>query len=216
MTKTEAIKRITDWACSQVGVKESGNNSNKFALDMDVHHPNFYNGKKNGANWCAVFVHDGFVNVFGERNALQMLYLPKDKNINYGASCSWCATYYSRANALFNYPEIGDQILFGSIKEMNHTGIVVDVTKDKIKTVEGNAPDGVYLKTYNRYASGCLFGRPNWSVVDVEEKKSPWYLDELKKAVDLGITDGSRPDEPATRAESAIMALRAYKKAGEK
>ena len=37
----------------------------------------------------------------------------------------------------------------------------------------------------------------------------PWWASELAEAVDAGITDGSRPTESATRAEAAVMALRA-------
>ena len=35
------------------------------------------------------------------------------------------------------------------------------------------------------------------------------YQDALKEAIELGITDGSNPQKPATRAEVAVMALRA-------
>lgn len=35
-----------------------------------------------------------------------------------------------------------------------------------------------------------------------------WYAKELAEAVAAGITDGTRPDEPATRAEVAVMVLR--------
>ena len=38
--------------------------------------------------------------------------------------------------------------------------------------------------------------------------------EEYQEAIDLGITDGSRPNDPVTRLEAAIMALRAAK-AGE-
>lgn len=37
--------------------------------------------------------------------------------------------------------------------------------------------------------------------------------EEFKAAVSLGITDGTRPGDTATRAETAIMVLRAYRKA---
>ena len=40
-------------------------------------------------------------------------------------------------------------------------------------------------------------------------KHNMWYQDALKAAIELGITDGSDPQKPATRAEVAIMAMRA-------
>ena len=36
-----------------------------------------------------------------------------------------------------------------------------------------------------------------------------WYEKELAQAVAAGITDGTRPDDPCTRAEAAVMVLRA-------
>lgn len=38
-----------------------------------------------------------------------------------------------------------------------------------------------------------------------------WYEKELREAVAMGITDGTRPEDTATRAEAAIMVLRAVK-----
>lgn len=38
-----------------------------------------------------------------------------------------------------------------------------------------------------------------------------WAEAEYQEAIDLGITDGSRPNDPVTRLEAAIMALRAAK-----
>lgn len=45
----------------------------------------------------------------------------------------------------------------------------------------------------------------------VDAPAAKWYEKELAEAVAAGITDGSRPDEPATRAEVAVMVLRAMK-----
>lgn len=39
-----------------------------------------------------------------------------------------------------------------------------------------------------------------------------WYAKELAEAVVAGITDGTRPDDPATRAEVAVMVLRGVRK----
>lgn len=44
------------------------------------------------------------------------------------------------------------------------------------------------------------------------ESESAWYEKELAEAVAAGITDGTRPEEPATRAEVAVMVLRSMKK----
>lgn len=44
-----------------------------------------------------------------------------------------------------------------------------------------------------------------------EKPMEKWYEKELEEAVAMGITDGTRPEDTATRAEAAIMALRAVK-----
>ena len=38
-----------------------------------------------------------------------------------------------------------------------------------------------------------------------------WFVMEYQEAVDMGITDGTRPGDPATRVETAVMILRALK-----
>ena len=47
-------------------------------------------------------------------------------------------------------------------------------------------------------------------IPDKVEKKLP-YQEEYNLAVALGITDGTEPNKPATRAQVAIMAFRAAK-----
>ena len=45
-------------------------------------------------------------------------------------------------------------------------------------------------------------------IAEPNKKKLP-FKEEFNLAVALGITDGSRPDEAATRAQVAVMAMRA-------
>ena len=44
-----------------------------------------------------------------------------------------------------------------------------------------------------------------------EKPTEKWYTKELQEAVGMGITDGTRPEDACTRAEAAIMVLRAAK-----
>ena len=44
-----------------------------------------------------------------------------------------------------------------------------------------------------------------------EKPMEKWYTKELQEAVAMGITDGTRPEDACTRAEAAIMGLRAVK-----
>ena len=71
----------------------------------------------------------------------------------------------------------------------------------------------------NAVADACVqaimefFGDTAASVPEQPEEKpmEKWYEKELKEAVAMGITDGTRPEDTATRAEAAIMVLRAVK-----
>ena len=186
MTKNEAIAKVSAWFRAQVGYCEkrtnaqledktanAGNNNwNKYADYIDKNYPEFYNGRKNGYSWCDICVDCGFIQVFGYKNALKMLYQPERSA---GAGCKYSANYYRANNAFYNYPQVGDQVFFGDYGNEGHTGFVVEVNGDFIYTIEGNTSsgygvesngDGVYLKRYNiktQYIPG--YGRPNWSVV---------------------------------------------------
>lgn len=48
-------------------------------------------------------------------------------------------------------------------------------------------------------------------IINQEDKPMSDYEKEYAKAVELGITDGSRPDEPCTRRQCAVMVLRAVR-----
>lgn len=186
MNKNEAIAKLVNCAKNQVGYLEKrsnaylddktanagSNNWNKYARDIDNKYPNFYNGKKNGYSWCDIFVDWVFIECFGYKNALKLLYQPEKST---GAGCKYSANYYKAHNAFYRQPQVGDQVFFGDYGNEGHTGIVVAVNGNIITTVEGNTSggygvesngDGVYIKKYNistQYIPG--FGRPNWEVV---------------------------------------------------
>ena len=187
-----------------------GGKFNKYARDLDAL-GDFYNGRKNGYDWCDVFVDWCFVSTFGRDIAQKLLCQPD-------LSC-----------------EPGDQIFFGDSKSIWHTGIVVEVAGGFVHTVEGNAGDPSAVRAC-RYAVGGKtiqgYGRPDWSLVpegkeenDMSYEQWKEYMDryrqelaadhdrcwaekELAAAVAAGITDGERPHDFATREEAAIMAVR--------
>lgn len=186
MTRAQAIEKLIAHAKAEIGYKEKRTNSQldddtanagsgnwtKYARDIDQKYPNFYNGKKNGYAWCDIFVDWNFIDCFGYKNALAMLYQPE---YSCGAGCPNSANYYRRNNAFYSKPEIGDQIFFGNYGNEGHTGIVININGSIITTIEGNTSggsginangDGVYQKTYNlnqTYIPG--FGRPNWEAL---------------------------------------------------
>lgn len=152
-------------ANSQLGYHETGKNITKYADDFDNKYPNFYNTKKQGAEWCDMFYDWCLVTTFGEDTGRQMLYQPWKSA---GAGCKFSAEYYNNAKAFYKTnPQRGDQIFFYVSGAINHTGMVIDVNGDTITTIEGNCGDAVKQNTYKTSNSKIAgYGRPNWSLAD--------------------------------------------------
>ena len=172
-------------------------NFTKYARDLDAL-GDFYNGKKNGYDWCDVFVDWCFVQAFGKVTALKLLCTTIK---SCGAGCRYSADYYQNKKQFHtSKPQPGDQIFFGSGNTWQHTGLVVKVDSKYVYTVEGNTSgaSGVvangggvaekkYLLTYNRILG---YGRPDWSVVEATAAPSPAApkksVDEIAKEVLAG------------------------------
>lgn len=136
-------------------------NYTKYARDLDA--LGFYNGRKQGAAWCDVFVDWCFVQAYGKAAALAMTFQPTKAANNCGAGCRYSRNYYKAKGQLFNDPQPGDQIFFWSAdrSQVQHTGLVYKVTSSQVFTIEGNASDGVRRKVYSRaYSRLAGFGRP--------------------------------------------------------
>lgn len=164
MTKNEAVARLIEYAEAQLGYRADANQRNKYAEMLDAVQ-GFYNGRKNGYDWCDVFVDSCFVACFGASRGRLMVRQPE---WSLGAGCKYSARYYKQANALYNSPERGDQIFFGPEGD-DHTGIVYEVKQGKVTTIEGNAgayPGEVKKNTYNLNDSWIYaYGRPKWDEV---------------------------------------------------
>lgn len=177
MTKDEAIKKVVDVAMSQVGYLEKRNSDARYLDDFkanagkgnctkyhrDLDNPQYFNTKKMGAEWCAIFVHWVFWKNFGMSAAQKMLYCGAKSS---AAGCWLGARYFRNAGAFYKAPQVGDQIFFGKAEDEEHTGIVVKISGGRVYTVEGNADNAVREKNYkltDPYISG--YGRPKWDVV---------------------------------------------------
>lgn len=209
---------------------------NKYARDLDAL-GDFYNGKKNGYDWCDVFVDWCFVQTFGRELAQKLLCQP-DKSL--GAGTAYSLNYYKQSGRFFSAPQPGDQIFFGDSRSTWHTGLVVKVDGGYAHTVEGNAGNPSAVRS-GRYVLGGRtikgYGRPDWSLVPDEKEDdemltyeqwkeymeryrrelgalpaSDWAKNELSNAVSAGITDGTRPLDLVTREEAAAMAVRGQAK----
>ena len=178
MTVAEAKAKVTNWALSQVGYHEKASNSNldsftgnsgsanwnKYAADIDKRFPSYFNGSKNGYEWCTSMVSDDFLDNFGLEATHKMLYTPTR---SMAAGCVYAVQYFKAAGAYYSTPEVGDQwFAKDSGGDPCHTGIVVAVNGSQFTVVEGNKNNRVEKNVYN--VGGYTthgFGRPKWSVV---------------------------------------------------
>lgn len=143
------------------------NNWNKYANDIDTKYPDFYNGKKNGYDWCDVFVDWCFIQAYGRENAQRLLCQP---NHSLGAGCEYSYNYFKEKGQTGSAPKLGAQIFFG---DLDHTGIVVDFDSSTVWTVEGNTGadvNEVCRKKYSRNSSWIYgYGYPKFD----EETPTP-------------------------------------------
>lgn len=136
------------------------NNYTKYWRDM----ANLGLGNYQAQYWCACFVHWCFYKAFGLTTS-QKLLLQK-----FFISCATMANLAKKAGCLYSSPKVGDVILFyKSSSGYYHTGIVIKVTSDSIKTIEGNTSGGssvirngggVVEKTYKLSSLNAKFMRP--------------------------------------------------------
>ena len=196
------------------------NNYTKYARDLWQADPHFYQGPKQGYDWCAVFVDWCIYNACGwDSNYAQAV---KYYSGPYGAGCQYAAAYYKSAGAWFHDPEPGDQIFFGYNGNFQHTGLVEKVVDGVVYTIEGNSNDMVRRRSYSTYDTSILgYGRPKYDG-DKRPSENPfvdvpsdaWYADAVQWAYDNGITAGTdsthfSPEMPCTRAQVVQMLYKA-------
>lgn len=149
-------------------------NWTKYARDLAK--AGYYNGNKNGYEWCDVFVDWCFWKLCGESKS-EAEAMECQTGL-YGAGCVWSAKYYNDKGRLYkSNPKVGDQIFFkDSSGDACHTGIVYKVDSSYVYTIEGNTSGasgvianggGVCEKKYKlNYSRIYGYGRP---LFDVDE-----------------------------------------------
>lgn len=143
-------------------------NFTKYATVVDKTKIN--NGPKQGYAWCAIFVQYCFLQLTGSEDlARQVLRIPITKSL--AAGVDYFKNYFKSAGALFNKPQVGDIVFFGT----QHTGLVIACNDTYMTTIEGNtsnasgvvsngggvAQKGYYIGSSNNYT----YGRPNWDLI---------------------------------------------------
>jgi peptidoglycan hydrolase-like protein with peptidoglycan-binding domain len=176
MEYQEAAEKVIGIALAEVGYHEKASNSQldsktansgsgnytKYARDIDAI-GNFYNGKKQGYAWCDQFFDWCHIQAWGASMAMKVLCQPTKSD---GAGCVYSANYYKAANRWFTTPQAGDQAFFFVSGSINHTGMVVDVSGNKVSIVEGNYSDSVVRNTYTIGDSKIAgYGRPKFELL---------------------------------------------------
>lgn len=213
---------LDDFAANQIG------KFNKYARDLwEKADPHFFNGNKNGFDWCTSFVADCIYEAADHDSTAAQKALCYTGP--YGASCKYAVEYYKAAGRFWlrdkAAPKVGDQIFFGTAESIRHTGLVVEVGAGSITTVEGNSNLRVRKLIYATNNTNIYgYGRPIYDgdappedeMPFVDVKKSAWYYNDVLWAYENGITAGTdlthfSPDKPCTRAE-VVTFLHAYDK----
>lgn len=150
------------------------NNWTKYADYFDKKHPDFYNGKKNGFDWCDMFVDWCFVQAYGYETGRKLLCQPLHST---GAGCPYSAQFYKDKGQFVSRtstPRAGDQIFFYDGGTPYHTGLVYKVDGSYVYTIEGNTSSnsgvvpngGCVAKKKYILGSSCIYGygRPKYDI----------------------------------------------------
>ena len=170
-------KQLVKIAEAEIGYHEKASNSNldsKTAnsgkgnytkYSRDLHKAGYYNGNKQGFDWCDQFVDWCFLKLCGSKDKAEYLECQTGK---YGAGCGYSLIYYVAAGRFDRNPKVGDQIFFkynlnDTSYTADHTGIVVRVTDKLIETIEGNSGNEVKRKAYKRTDKTIVgYGHPRY------------------------------------------------------
>ena len=194
-------------------------NWTKYARDLWEANPHFYQGSKNGYEWCCVFV-DWCRYVAGGKDSLHAQKISFQTG-PYGAGCEFAAQYYKAAGAWYASPKPGDQIFFGNAAGAQHTGLVEKVENDKVFTIEDNSYNAVRRQSYALTDASILgYGRPAYdgdskpaAIPFVDVPDDAWYHDAVCWAYEKGLTVGTdrthfSPHNRCSRAELVQMLYR--------
>lgn len=132
----------------------------------DLYEAGYYNGNKNGYNYCAVFVDWCFYVAAGRNKEAALAVKPVSK---YGASVRYIAGMFPDDRIYKGECKPGDQVIFTDSKgTLSHTGLVASVSGDTFRTIEGNINNCVVQRDFavNDNTIDC-FIRPYYEDVDI-------------------------------------------------
>ena len=178
------IDRLIQTAVGELGYTESSTSTgrwNKYANDFDTKPgwTEWFNTKKNGADWCTIFHDWCYVKTFGFNKAVQMLF-NQDPYSSLRAGCAYLERLYSRNGRWGSTPKVGAQVVFG----VDHTGIVIAIRAGYVYTIEGQN----HISNPNNIQTGDVFYIPNTEVTEPEEPEDPEDPDVITYIVQEGDT----------------------------
>jgi hypothetical protein len=168
-----------DLAVSQIGYKEGKDNENKYAKYFDTPKKDggawqFFNTKKQHADWCSIFVHWVLCHVLGIEETRKALGEPSAKN-NCGAGVKYLYNYMKAKGLIIDVKDAqpADVIFLNTVKTCSHVGMV-EYVDSKIHTVEGNKSNKVGRGTYAKNSKSIYaIGRIDWSKFPDDVKPDP-------------------------------------------
>ena len=120
--------------------EKTANTSGKYTKYADeLFKAGYYNGNKNGFDWCCVFVDWCIFEACDKDKEAAELVKPVSV---YGAAVKFVRD--SMPGRYDKQPQVGDQIIFKNSKgEYYHTGLVERIENGKVYTIEGNVTGSV-------------------------------------------------------------------------
>lgn len=158
----------------QIGYKETGTNITKYARWFDVEAWQYFNTKKQGAEWCALLQIWAVAQaeILGKAESMKFLGFPAPKN-NCAAGCPYFWNYLVAKG--YNVGKTkgikGDVIFFNtSLGKCAHVGAIRREDSKYYYTIEGNSNNRVSEKKYLK-TSSSIFGVCHlpWEKYDKEE-----------------------------------------------
>ena len=148
-------EKILDLARSQLGYAEESGNRTKYSKYFDTEAWQWFNTKKQGTEWCAIFICWLFCQVMGTEAALVFLGCPSPKN-NCAAGVRYLWGYMKAKGYKVDKKtgQPGDVIFLNSNK---HVGIIEEVRDGKYITIEGNKGNKVARGSYG-ISSSTVYG----------------------------------------------------------
>lgn len=159
------LQKFLELAASQLGYVEDTGNKTKYSKYFDTEAWQWFNTKKQGAEWCAIFICWLFCQLIGPDRARSFLGCPSPKD-NCAAGVKYLWQYLCKRGWKVDKTkgQPGDIIFLNSNK---HVGLIQKVEGGKYITIEGNKSNKVAQGSY-KVSSSTVYGicRPAWSEIE--------------------------------------------------